>query len=156
MTGEADPDRGRRRFLDWLLGSSIGALLVAIGYPIVQFLRPPEQREQSAGVVEVGPTDAPKLVKDGFQLVRVGDEPVIVIRVAPTDVRAFSAVCTHLGCLVTFQQERERLFCPCHNGVFDLNGRVVSGPPPEPLQKYDVNLVPGPAAAKTIVVSRRR
>lgn len=54
---------------------------------------------------------------------------------------ALSTVCTHLGCRVRW--EGEKFLCPCHNAAFDKNGNVVSGPPPRPLDRYDVEVVDG-------------
>jgi Rieske Fe-S protein len=53
---------------------------------------------------------------------------------------AMSNVCTHLGCRVRWIADQEEFFCPCHNGVFDISGNVISGPPPRPLDRYDVKV----------------
>ena len=50
--------------------------------------------------------------------------------------RAFNAVCTHLQCTVEYRAASQDIFCNCHNGVYDLNGRNVAGPPPRPLEVY--------------------
>ena len=55
-------------------------------------------------------------------------------------VKAFNAVCTHLQCTVEFRPAKADIFCNCHNGVYNLNGRNVSGPPPRPLEEYKVTL----------------
>jgi cytochrome b6-f complex iron-sulfur subunit len=64
---------------------------------------------------------------------------------------ALSAVCTHLTCTVRFDSETGTLFCPCHNGRFDLGGNVLSGPPPRPLETYAVAV-----SGADVIVSRRR
>jgi Rieske Fe-S protein len=51
-----------------------------------------------------------------------------------------SNICTHLGCRVRWIADQESFFCPCHNGVFDAQGSVVSGPPPRPLDRYEVKV----------------
>lgn len=145
----------RRRVLNWFMNSSLGALVLAVVYPIARFVNPPEVPEAATEQVEAGATNDPALLESGFKIIRFGEDPVIVIRVSPTDIRAFSAVCTHLACIVEYQQKQTRIFCNCHNGVYDLNGRVIAGPPPKPLKKFDVNLVARAGSqAKTIVVSR--
>jgi len=58
-------------------------------------------------------------------------------------VRAFSAVCTHLGCLVEWLPQEEKFFCPCHSGYFDADGRNIAGPPPSPLEEYEVEVKDG-------------
>ncbi|MFQ5629515.1 MAG: ubiquinol-cytochrome c reductase iron-sulfur subunit [bacterium] len=55
-------------------------------------------------------------------------------------LKAISTVCTHLGCKTYWEPDNNRFFCPCHDGVFDLNGNVVSGPPPQPLESYPVEV----------------
>jgi quinol---cytochrome c reductase iron-sulfur subunit, bacillus type len=55
-------------------------------------------------------------------------------------VRALSATCTHLGCQVHWDTQAARFRCPCHGGVYDASGRVVSGPPPRPLESIDTRV----------------
>ncbi len=54
--------------------------------------------------------------------------------------RALAATCTHLACIVQFQQEDNIVWCACHNAKFSLSGKVISGPPPDALEGYDVNI----------------
>lgn len=144
-----------RRAVNWLLGTSLGALLMAVLYPVIEFLIPPEVPEASTNQVEAGPTNDPDLVGPGFKILRFGNDPVILIRVADGDFRAFSAVCTHLSCIVEYQKDHRRIWCNCHNGWYDLNGQVVAGPPPRPLAPFRVDLAAnGPGRPETIVVSR--
>jgi Rieske Fe-S protein len=79
---------------------------------------------------------------------------VIVVRVSDTDYRAFAATCTHLDCIVEYRQDKELIWCWCHNGAYDLQGRNVAGPPPRPLQQFAVHLVAKGAGPKTIVVAK--
>lgn len=55
-------------------------------------------------------------------------------------LKAISTDCTHLGCKSYWEPDNDRFFCPCHDGVFDVNGNVVSGPPPRPLDRYEVEV----------------
>ncbi len=135
--------QGRRDFLDRLLRTSFGALLVAVLYPVLRFLNPPRIQEAAIDEVDAGPENDPALLDKGFKIVRFGGEPVILIRVAAGDFRAFSAVCTHLQCIVEFRRERKVIWCNCQNGVFDLNGRNIAGPPPRPLARFVVHRAPG-------------
>jgi len=59
------------------------------------------------------------------------------------DYLAMSNICTHLGCRARWIAEREQFFCPCHNGVFDKHGYVVSGPPPRPLDEFETKIEDG-------------
>ena len=69
------------------------------------------------------------------------------------ELRAFNAVCTHLECTVQFKAETSQIWCACHNGLYDLAGQVISGPPPRNLEQYIVN-VRGESGQEDVVVSR--
>jgi Rieske Fe-S protein len=75
-------------------------------------------------------------------------------RLHADDVRAFNAVCTHVDCTVRYRPETSDLFCSCHDGVYDLEGRNVSGPPPRPLETYKV-LLRGEPGQEEIVISHQ-
>lgn len=143
----------RRRFLDWFLGTSFGALIISLLYPVVRFAIPPRLAETATNQMEAGNVSDPQFREKGFKIIRFGAEPVIVVKVADNELRAFTATCTHLDCIVGFQKDQNRIFCNCHGGVYDLTGRNVSGPPPRPLTPFKVDLV-SQGAETTIVVSR--
>jgi len=148
-------DGTRRNFLGWFLGTSVGALAASVLYPIARFVSPPRVPEAATNQVEAGPTNDPELLAKGFKIVRFGAEPVILLRVAEGDYRAFSATCTHLDCIVEYQENQHRIFCNCHNGVYDLHGRNVGGPPPRPLTPFKVHVVAkGTSQPGMLVVER--
>ncbi len=72
--------------------------------------------------------------------VQVGGKPVIVVS-GRNGFQAFSASCTHLGCLVSWNSNKKQFICPCHAAVFGADGSVVSGPPPAPLPPYVIKEV---------------
>ncbi len=149
------PGHSRRNFVNWFLGTSAGALLVSVLYPVFRFLSPPHIPEATTHEVEAGPTNDPELSDRGFKIVRFGAEPVILVKVADDDYRAFAATCTHLDCIVEYQKNERRIWCNCHNGEYDLNGRNVAGPPPRPLEPYSVHVVSrGDGQPGVVVVSR--
>lgn len=151
------PDSGtsRRGFLGWFLGTSAGALLGSILYPILRYVSPPRVPEAATNQVEAGSTRDPELLENGFKIVRFGEEPVILVRVSETNYRAFSATCTHLDCIVEYQDDKKRIWCNCHNGEYDLNGRNVAGPPPHPLTPFNVHVVAkGSGQPAALVISR--
>ncbi len=78
---------------------------------------------------------------------------MIVIRVSTDEYRAFTATCTHLDCLVDYREDRQLIWCWCHNGVYDMTGRNIDGPPPRPLSRFGVNLVPQ-GGRRRIVISK--
>jgi len=151
---EAIPTPERRRFVNWLLGTSFGALIASVVYPIIRFISPPRIPEPSTAQIEAGDTNDPVLLQKGFKIVRFGADPVIVIRVAENDFRALTATCTHLDCIVGYQKDQNRIWCNCHGGAYDLNGRNIGGPPPRPLTPLKVNLVAKGGGASVIVVSK--
>jgi cytochrome b6-f complex iron-sulfur subunit len=149
-----NPDAGRRNVLSWFLGASVSALFAAVIYPVARFISPPRLPEATTNRVEAGQTNDPELLDKGYKIVRFGAEPVILVRAAQGDLRAFAATCTHLDCIVEFQPKKKRIWCNCHNGEYNLNGQVVGGPPPKPLRKYEVHVLESGAGAETIVISR--
>jgi len=124
---------GRRRLITYLLGFSVVATVAGVLTPIIGYLWPPSQAAAGeGGRVQVGTTaDFP--VGQG-KVVPVNDKAVIVVNTAQGGIKAFSAICTHLGCIVEWDQARQFILCPCHDGRFNaVNGAVISGPPPAPL-----------------------
>jgi cytochrome b6-f complex iron-sulfur subunit len=126
----------RRSFLKLLTSLlGLGALGVFI-YPLFRFLLPVESGAK-ARTIEIAKSELPVgATKD----VMIGTTPAIVINTRGKGFLAFSRVCTHLGCLVRYDQERQVFICPCHAGTFDLEGNVISGPPPKPLPKFSVQV----------------
>jgi Rieske Fe-S protein len=132
---ERGVDRGRR-LLNVILGGGVLGLLGSIFYPIVQFVIPPAQSEATqsnvvaAKVGELGPNEG--------KVFRFGSRPGLLVRLSTGEYRAFSAVCSHLQCTVQYRDDLSQIWCACHNGMFNLNGEVLSGPPPAPLEVYKV------------------
>ena len=145
---------GRRTFLNWFLGTSVGALAASVLYPVVRFVSPPHVPEATTHQVEAGLSNDPELLERGFKILRFGNEPVMLIKVSDTDYRAFAATCTHLDCIVEYQRDKKRIWCNCHNGEYNLAGEQVAGPPPRPLESYKVDLVAESGGVTRIVVSK--
>ncbi len=126
----------RRGFLK-ILASILG--LTALGafiYPLFRFLLPLEIAAR-ARTITLAKSEIPaNTTKD----VMIGPTPAIILNTKDKGFLAFSKVCTHLGCLVKYHPDKQEFICPCHAGVFDLEGNVVSGPPPKPLQKFAVKV----------------
>ena len=138
---------GRRRFLDYLLGTSVVATLGAIFYPIFKFMSPPPIIEaMQNSVVAAKLSEVP--VNSG-KIFKFGSKPGILIRTPSGELKAFSAVCTHLECIVQYRNDTKQIWCACHNGQYNLSGKNIGGPPPRPLEEYKVN-----TRGDDIVVSR--
>ena len=124
---------GRRGFVRYLFGFSIVSTVVGVLTPVVSYLWPPSRSAQAVGGrVLVGTTaDIPP---GKATVLPVNDKPVIVVHTQDGQVRAFSAICTHLGCVCEWEEKRQFILCPCHDGRFNaLTGAVMAGPPPAPL-----------------------
>lgn len=137
----------RRRFLDYLTGTALATLAGAIFYPIAHFLVPPKVKEVAQGSIMAG--KASVLAPNSGKIFAFAGKPAIVVRTPAGEVRAFTAICTHLACTVQYRTDLEHIWCACHNGHYDLHGQVVSGPPPRPLEEYKVTV-----KGDDIVVSR--
>jgi cytochrome b6-f complex iron-sulfur subunit len=129
---------GRRDFLKYILGGSLLGWLASLLYPLFAYLKPPKTGEVEVSSVKVGKIE--DIPKDSGFIFRFGDQPGLLVRTPSGDLRAFSAVCTHLQCTVQYRKDMGIIWCACHNGKYDLNGRNISGPPPRPLEVYKVIL----------------
>ena len=142
-------DHNRRNLLNWFLSTTAGAFLISVTYPLSRYLIPPEVEESTANTVTLALK--PQEVKpNSGQIFRFGSQAGILVKDTNGELKAFSAVCTHLACIVQYRPDISHIWCACHNGHFDLNGRNVEGPPPKPLEQFVVNV-----RAEQIVVSKR-
>jgi cytochrome b6-f complex iron-sulfur subunit len=127
----------RRRFLDGLLGTGFVSTLVAMAYPVFRYLIPPASAEPVAQSVVAA--QASQLKANSGTLFKFGSTPGLLIRTAEGELQAYNAVCTHLQCTVQYKADTAQIWCACHNGLYDLQGNVVSGPPPRSLERLIVN-----------------
>ena len=139
----------RRRLVEFVLGSGFFATAVAFVYPVLRYLIPP--RVSDLGNDTVVAARIGELKRNSGKVFRFGSRPGMLVRTSDDQYRAMSAVCTHLGCTVQYREDTRRVWCACHNGIYDLNGRNVSGPPPRPLEAFEVQV-----RGEEIFVRRRR
>ncbi len=128
----------RRTLLKAFLGGGILASLGSFLYPVLRYLVPPA--ETNMGADSVVAATATELKPNSAKIFKFGSKPALLIRTADGEYRAMSAICTHLSCTVQYRKDVQQIWCACHNGMYDLNGRNVSGPPPRPLEKYQVHV----------------
>jgi Rieske Fe-S protein len=127
----------RRHFLDYLLGTSVVATLGAIFYPIFEFMSPPQVIESTeSSVVAAKLSEVPA---NSGKIFKFGSKPGIIVRTESGELKACSAVCTHLECIVQYRPDIKHIWCACHNGHYSVDGKNISGPPPRPLDQYKVN-----------------
>lgn len=144
-------DLSRRDFMKvatWSIGGLIGLGmgLPAIAYVVGPALKSNQAQEWirlgSTAKVELGvPTLFKAKVKQ--QTGWIVNEEELSVYILTEDGRnyiAMSNICTHLGCHIRWISEQDQFFCPCHNGIFDKQGNVTSGPPPSPLNRYEVKV----------------
>ena len=127
----------RRSFLDLVIAAGSGLTALAMTIPGLMYLWP-AAKGGAAEAVEV--EGAAQMASGQAKMLQVAGKPVVVVRGRDGYV-AFSASCTHLGCLVKWEPSTKHFACPCHAAVFDEKGGVVSGPPPAPLQPYAIKQV---------------
>jgi Rieske Fe-S protein len=128
----------RRNFINYFLGGSLVGTVLAFLYPVIRFVLPPKQAEVDVSKVEAAKVG--ELVPNSFKIFKFGNSPGILINTPTGELKAFTAICTHLNCTVSYDSETETIHCPCHNGWFDLTGNVLSGPPPAPLEAYQTEI----------------
>lgn len=131
---DSTPPQTRRTFLDLLLVLFSAMAGLAMTVPGLMYLWP---AARGGGAENVEIEGAGAMAVGEAKMVQIAGKAVIVIRDG-SGFKAFSASCTHLGCLVKWDRANKELLCPCHAAVFDANGGVVSGPAPSPLPAYKV------------------
>jgi cytochrome b6-f complex iron-sulfur subunit len=128
-------NEGRRRFLSQAaMGFGLIFGLGTLGLRFVQFLMPSTNRKTHETVLVGAEAQLP--VGEAVTM-DLGGHKIALLRTSE-GVVAFSRRCTDLGCLVSWKKNREQFVCPCHQGVFDKAGRNIAGPPPRPLDRYEV------------------
>jgi len=129
---------GRRKFLDYVIGGSFAATMLGVLGSVIQYIRPPETEDANAS----GPVEVASVVEIPVgtgKVLPLRNTSVIVVNEGERFV-ALSAVCPHANCVVEFNAAKKQLDCPCHGAVFDLQGNVLTGPPPRGLAVYRVEV----------------
>jgi len=139
----------RRRFISVILGTGLLTSLASFVYPIIRYLAPPKLPDMGSDAVLAAKVS--ELKAGAAKMFRFGSKPGLLVQTAAGEYRAMSATCTHLGCTVQYRPDLKEIWCACHNGMYDLNGRNVSGPPPRPLEAFDVQV-----RGEEIFVRRKR
>ena len=145
----APPEPARRRVIEILLGGGLIASFASFLYPVLRYLVPPAVAD--LGGDEIVAAKLTELKANSAKIFRFGSRPGLLIMNSDGTYRALSATCTHLACTVQYRSDLRQIWCACHNGIYDLNGRNVSGPPPRPLDVFDVHV-----RGDEIVISRKR
>lgn len=150
-----EPSKGfdRRRFHLGVIYGLWSLIVTAIAGPAaIYLLLPPKAKKQSdwvdAGdVAQLQPSTPEEFV---FRRLRVDGWKVTsekstawVVKDGDQQVTAFAPQCTHLGCAYHWDENNKNFLCPCHTSTFDISGKVLSGPAPRPLDRYEVKVEDG-------------
>jgi menaquinol-cytochrome c reductase iron-sulfur subunit len=133
-----------------VIGSLIGA---ALGVPAIAYVLGPSLKTEQSNWLQVSSVSRielgtptlfkPRVLRQNGWTAEEEEVGVYVITEDGRNYQALSNICTHLGCRVRWIAEREQFVSPCHNGVFDKHGFVVSGPPPRPLDEFSTKIEDG-------------
>lgn len=129
----------RRKFLGVCLGGVAASAAAAVAYPLYRYLAP-LPKEGGAGKVAIPEQE---VTAGNAKFFEYAGSTAVLVRKQNGDLVALSAVCTHLGCIVQWQKEKQDFLCPCHAGHYTPDGVVVSGPPPRPLAKLPFTVANG-------------
>jgi menaquinol-cytochrome c reductase iron-sulfur subunit len=141
----------RREFVTITVGAIGTIMVVSVGLPAIGYVLGPGLKVSKSeawiplGKVDQFPAGEPTLVSftrtqvNGWERT-TNSYGVYVTKPASGEIYVFSNVCTHLGCRVTWKEDKKEYFCPCHDGIFNLEGEIVSGPPPKPLARYETKI----------------
>ena len=127
-----------RRWVNLLLGSGIVASVASFLYPAIRYIIPTEVAESTSRSVVAAKVG--EIKRNSGKIFKFGSKPALLVHTADDEWKAFTAVCTHLNCTVQYREDLHQIWCACHNGTFDLQGRNVSGPPPRPLDTFEVHV----------------
>ncbi len=153
----------RRKFMEIGIYSITGSIAAVSSVALARFAVGPSFEKEQAKWIEVDPEDIQDEA-DGFARVVLEYETkdgwlinnaralAYVKRVNEDEVIAISAGCTHLGCIVTWDEDQKIFKCPCHDGRYDADGKVISGPPPAPLKRHIAKIEDGKILLSTATI----
>lgn len=153
MDEQETPQENRRGFLAGAIFGMMGAIGAAIGVPALGYLLMPAKARRKEVWIEAADLanltlNHPEQVvfqrerRDGWKFV-TERAAALVVRTGEQQAVAFSPVCTHLGCAVSWSENEKHFLCPCHTSAFDTDGKVLTGPAPRPLDRFDVKIAEG-------------
>jgi menaquinol-cytochrome c reductase iron-sulfur subunit len=140
----------RRRFYEAVIVGAQAVIGVALAVPAVLYLLAPPKPRRGSDWIEA--TDITSLnpkspVEVSFRQTRVDGWKVInekktawVVKLGDNNVVAYGPQCTHLGCAYHWEEAKSEFICPCHTTLFSIDGKVISGPAPRPLDRYETKI----------------
>ena len=149
-----ESDLNRRKFMEIGIYTITGTIAAVSGVALARFAVGSSFDKTKSIWIELNPEDVQDAAegfarvvleyeqKDGW-LAATTRSLAYVKQPKEGQVIAISATCSHLGCIVTWDEEQKIFKCPCHNGRYDAQGRVISGPPPRPLKRHRTKMEDG-------------
>ncbi len=129
----------RRKFLKYCLGGLAAISAAGIIYPLIRYFSPVPAQQGSTKV-----TVTERDIREGeAKFFQYAGSAAVLVRKPDGALIALSAVCTHMGCIVRWQKDRQEFICPCHGGRYSVDGAVIAGPPPRPLPKLPFTVANG-------------
>lgn len=128
----------RKNFLSRVLTSWFVLYCLPVFYVVIEYVFPPKLREQILEKATAGKVS--ELLPNSIKVVKFNKRPVFVLNQESGKIKAFSGICTHLGCVVEYKPEQKHFVCNCHGSVFDQDGKNISGPAPKPLEQLKVDI----------------
>jgi menaquinol-cytochrome c reductase iron-sulfur subunit len=136
----------RRRFYSGFIYGVGTIMSAALAIPAALYLLIPNKSKKSSTWIEAGnvsqlepnvPVELnfQQTVTDGWTT-SIQKKTAWVVNLPGQGIVAFGPQCTHLGCAYHWEEEQKHFLCPCHNSIFSLDGKVVTGPAPRPLDRY--------------------
>jgi menaquinol-cytochrome c reductase iron-sulfur subunit len=147
----SSPQMSRREFVG-IVTAAVGTFMGAVlGIPAINYLIAPALKKESAdvwipaGPVENYPVGIPTLFNfnrtkvNGWEKT-VNSYGVYILRHEDGSILALSNRCTHLSCRVNWKTETSVYQCPCHDALFGIDGEIIKGPQPRPLDEYETKI----------------
>lgn len=134
----------RRFFLLGAMGVFTAIWGALAAYPLFRYMTTGQEEPAGSGVTRMSMGKATDFPNDSAKNFQFGRKPAILLRNPQGELSAFIAVCTHLGCTVQYAQPKQKIWCACHGGEYDMaTGKNIAGPPPKPLTPLKVAIEKG-------------
>lgn len=130
---------GRRTFLGVCLGGLIAGFAAAVAYPVFRYLAP----RSGTGTIAKVVIPEKDVAEGEAKFFEYAGSSAVLVRKRGGGLVALSAVCTHLGCIVQWEKDKQGFLCPCHAGYYTAEGVVTAGPPPRPLTRLPFTVANG-------------
>lgn len=132
-------NKGRRTFFGICLGGLVAGFAAAVAYPVFRYLAPRSGSGTTAKVV----IPEKEVAEGEAKFFEYAGSSAVLVRKRGGGLVALSAVCTHLGCIVQWEKDKQDFLCPCHAGHYSADGIVTAGPPPKPLARLPFSVANG-------------